>query len=135
MELLRWKTRISMLWVILAANFSAYLFLNLMESSTRKELLESQTNEATMARIAFLFFLPFVLAWLSQTLSGSAIRWTNLILGVLFVVGFVFEAIASFNAGRPGAITADIGLALVVCLLIAWYAWKWPKQEGELAAK
>jgi hypothetical protein len=133
MESLRWKTRISALWIILTVNFSAFLFLNLIESTSRKELLETRASEETMGRIAFLFFVPFIMAWLSQTLKDSANRWTNLILAILFAVLFVGELIGFFNAGRPTPILVDTFFALVVNLLIIWYAWKWPKREGEPA--
>ena len=129
MEPLRWQTRISMLWIILTVNYSAFHFLGLREPGAIKGLLETQVNEGTRSTIAILFIVPFIMAWLSMTLKDSANRWTNLVLGVLFAVMFVTQLIRFTAAGRSTTILIDTFFALVVVVLVVWYAWKWPKQE------
>jgi hypothetical protein len=130
MELLRWKTRIAVLWLILTVNFSAYIFLGLLSPGTIKELLETRADTGTTPIIAVLFFIPFIMAWLSLTLKDSANRWTNLVLGILFAVFFIVQFIGYAAAGTPTIRLIDILFAFVVILLIVWYAWKWPKQEA-----
>lgn len=130
MELLRWKTRISMLWIILTVNFSAYLFLGLLSPGAIKELLETQASAGTRSSIAVLFFIPFIMAWLSLTLKDSVNRLTNLVLGILSAVFFVVQFIRYAAARTPTITLIDIVFAFVVTLLIVWYAWKWPKQEA-----
>ncbi len=130
MELLRWKTRIAVLWLILTVNFSAYIFLGLLSPGTIKELLETQADTGTRPIIAVLFFIPFIMAWLSLTLKDPANRWTNLVLGILFAVYFIVQFIGYAAAGLPTIRLIDIVFAFVVILLIVWYAWKWPKQEA-----
>jgi hypothetical protein len=128
MELLRWKTRLAVLWIILTVNFTAFLFVSLLEPGAIKELLETQANQGTNSPMLVLFFIPFIMAWLSMTLKDSANRWTNLLLGILNAVFFIYEFIQYAAAGRPSTILIDVFFALVVTILIIWYAWTWPKQ-------
>jgi hypothetical protein len=130
MELLRWKTRIAVLWIVLTVNFSAFLFVSLLEPGAIKELLETQANQGTRSPMLVLFFIPFIMAWLSMTLKDSTNRWINLVLSILFAVFFVGEFIRYAAAGRPATILVAVFFAFVVDILIVWYAWKWPKQEA-----
>ena len=131
MELLRWKTRIALLWIIMVVNFSAYLFLSLvLGPGAIKELLETQVNEGTKLYVAILYFIPFIMAYLSLTLKDSANRWTNLVLGILSAIMFVSNLIVGLTGEVAPTILILYLFALVVSLLIIWYAWKWPKQAA-----
>lgn len=133
MELLRWKIRISMLWMIMVVN---YLLLGIFRILSLKAS-GGTGGEETITFIHVLFaFIPFIMAWLSLTLKDWANRWINLILGILFAVMFIVAVItglADANATADTATMIPIELAmfllsLVASLLIIWYAWKWPKQ-------
>jgi hypothetical protein len=130
MELLRWKTRIALLWVILTVNFSAFIFLGLFNPGGMKELLETQVDARTRSGVAVLFFIPFIMAWLSMTLRDPANRWMNVVMGILFALLFVSQIFQYAAAGTPATTLIDLLFALAVTILIIWYAWKWPKREA-----
>ena len=114
MELLRWKTRIAVLWIILAVCFSAYLFLRFMEPGIIEGIIsgqfgksQSQINEGFLFYLAIFWFIPFIMAFLSLTLKGSSNRWTNFALGVLVAFAFVYGLVVSARMGHSVAILVD----------------------------
>ena len=134
MELLRCKTRIAVLWIILAMGFSAYMLLRFLESGIIEGIISgqyggSQISEGLLFYLAIFWFIPWILVWLSLTLKGSANRWTNFVMGILWAIGFVYGLTESVSRGHSAAILVDKSIGFVAAVLIAWYAWKWPKQE------
>ena len=66
MELLRWKTRIAALWIVLGVNYLAYL--NMLSAAVIKEA-EAQGSEGWKLAFAAIVFLPFLLPWFSSSLQ------------------------------------------------------------------
>ena len=135
MELLRWKTRIAVLWLIEAFGMSVFMFLFFMEPGVIEgiisgEIEELQIGEGLLFYFAVFWFIPWIMAFLSLTLKGSANRWTNFVLGILFIVFLTIGLIEQAIGGKSAAILVDYFLGIVAAALIAWYAWKWPKQEA-----
>ena len=132
MELLRWKTRIAVLWIIHMVSFSAYLILSSVEPKVMPapQTGSLQISEGTKFGWVFLFCVPWIMAWLSLTLKDAANRWTNFVFGILFAAILILTLIGSFTGGASAALQFNIFWGFVVSLLIIWYAWKWPKQEA-----
>jgi hypothetical protein len=133
MEMLRWKTRISILWVIKAMGFSVYTLTALMQPGTMKEVMSgiffgAPITEQAQLFATFFWWIPWVLAWLSLTLKDKANRWTNLIFGILLAIGLIGSLIQDASHASI-ALFVNYIVGIVVSLLIAWYAWKWPKQQ------
>jgi hypothetical protein len=134
MELLRCKTRLAVLWVIKAVGFSSFVLLTVMKSGTIAELMSGKVlgkelSEGLVIIFGLWWWIPWVMAWLSLTLKGAVNRWTNFILGIVFAVLLIIDA--SMNAGQCStAMIIDFIVGIVVSLLIAWYAWKLPKEEA-----
>jgi hypothetical protein len=135
MELLRWKTRISVLWIIEAIGMSVYMFLLFLKTGTIQEIMAGniggwQINEGLRFFFAIFWWIPFIMAFLSLTLKDSANRWTNFVVGILVAIFCVFGLIQSVIKGLPASIAVDYFLGVVFAVLIAWYAWKWPRQAS-----
>jgi len=63
-------------------------------------------------------------------LRDKANRWANIILGIFYAGFILIELILNIiTVASPYVILMDIS-AIVAAALIAWYAWKWPKQEA-----
>ena len=77
----------------------------------------------------FCWWGPLVMAVLSLSLKDSANRWTNFILGIIFTLLNIFHLTEHFAQPSVHQILI-VGSTVVVTALIAWYAWKWPKQEA-----
>ena len=114
---------------------SVYMFLRFMEPGFIEGIISgqfgsSQISEGFLFYLAIFWFIPLILAFLSLTLKDSANRWTNFVLGILWAIGLVYGLIILSVGGKSAAILVGYSLGIVAATaLIAWYAWKWPKQE------
>jgi len=130
MEILRWKTRIAVLWVFMAVAMSAHSVLATMEPGGFEKIAEEAAamGPGMLVFMALFWWVPLVMAVLSVTLRDLPNRWTNLILGIVFTIlniGHLVEHLAEPSVHQ----ILIVGSTVVVTALIAWYAWKWPKQE------
>ena len=131
MEILRWKTRIAVLWVFMAVAMSAHALLAALDCPEMQKIISGvEAMGAGMLLFMALFWLvPLWLAFVSMTLKDSANRWVNIILGIIFTVlniGHLIEHLAEPTVHQ----ILIVGSTVVVTALVAWYAWKWPKQEA-----
>jgi len=139
MEILRWKTRIAVLWLITAVVMSAHMALSIFEPGVIELIIagEMQLNEPAFIFSALLAWLiPLAMAFLSVTLQDLANRWANIILGIVVtavnISHLLFEQLAqpSAHMAQPSVHQLLLnGSTVVVTALIVWYAWRWPKQE------
>ena len=134
MELLRCKTRIAVLWLIQAIGMSAVMILFFMEPGFIEdimtgEILGMEIGEGVIFWLAIFWFIPWIMAWLSMTLKASTNRWISFVLGILFAIYLIIGLIAQSAEGRYVALLVGYFLGAVAGALIAWYAWKLPKEE------
>jgi hypothetical protein len=140
MELLRWKTRMAMLWIIQTMAFAALLFAALLGTAATKEIMETQFHAIPRFEVAVFFFLPCLMAWFCLTSKDSIARRLSLIFGVLLTLlklaawsGLLAgegRPLASITRGASADIWFTEAWGLIATVLIIWYAWKWPKQEA-----
>ena len=85
------------------------------------EIQGKVVSQGAWVLIAALMLVPIVMLVLSLTVPYPAIRWVTLVVAAVSVL---------FNlAGLPYKGAYDnflIGVSVVFCLLIGWYAWTWP---------
>ena len=131
METLRWKTRIAVLWVFGAVAMSAHSLFVFMNPALMKEMMaELEAGGPGMLVYMSLFWLvPLWLAFLSMTLKDSCNRWTNFILGIIFTILSIVHLFQPCVGTQVHQWLIAVSM-VVVAALIAWYAWKWPKQES-----
>ncbi len=129
MEILRWKIRISVLWIFMAVAMSAHSVLAFMEPGTMEQIGEMQISAGMFLFMALFWWVPLVMAVLSVTLKDLADRWTNMILGIVFTALNIFHLIEHLVDPSAHQILI-IASTVVVTALIFWYALKWPKQEA-----
>ena len=140
MEILRWKTRIAVLWVFMVVADLAHGLLVAWEPGGVEKMVSHMEAMGPGWFIfeAFFFLVPLWLAFVSMTVKDSCNRWTNFILGIIFTIINIFHF---FGCGVPlieGSPVTEptahhillVGSTVVVTALIAWYAWNWPKQEA-----
>ena len=138
MEILRWKTRIAVLWVFMAVAYSAHMALSAFEPGVINLVAagEMRMSEAEFTfSAAFAWLIPLTMAVLSLTLKDLANRRANMVLGIVLtavnVFHLVFEQTAqpSFHMAQPSFHQLLLNCSTVVATaLVTWYAWKWPKQ-------
>jgi hypothetical protein len=128
MELLRWKTRMSILWVIQAVAFATLLLMALTGPEATRQTLNTQS---TRFEISAVFFISCIMAWICVTLKDSVNRWLSFVLGILFAVVKLISMSGVFSSEAVrAAYRFHEFWGFLAALLIVWYAWKWPKQEA-----
>jgi len=131
MEILRWKTRIAVLWVFMAVAMSAHSVFGFMEPGGLEKIAKEMAamGPGMMVFMALFWLVPLWLAFVSMTVKDSCNRWTNFVLGIIFTILNIFHLVEHLAQPSVQQILI-IGSTVVVTALIAWFAWKWPKQEA-----
>jgi predicted membrane channel-forming protein YqfA (hemolysin III family) len=130
MERLTWKIRISVLWLFMAVAMSAHSVLAFMERDVVEQMWEMQMGAGMLVFMALFWLVPLIMAALSLTLEDSANRWTNIVLGIVFTLLNIWHLVEHLTTAPAAHQILIIASTVVVTALIAWYAWKWPKQEA-----
>ena len=137
MEILRWKARLSVIWVVMAVGYTAGWFLMFMMPGIMEEMMAGEMpagkplSEGRMVMYALFWLIPLVMAVLCLTLKDSLNRWLNFALGTIFGLFFIYEIVGR-SIGEEEvsvAIWLIFIAAIVFSALIALFAWRWPKQE------
>jgi ABC-type uncharacterized transport system permease subunit len=120
------KIKLSALWV---AHMLSTTYADVLRLYDPGEVAASfsMTHELMLVS-AITMVIPIVMVVLSLTLKDKANRWANIIVGIFKIV----IVLASLFIGESWAYYIFGSIVEVVLLsLIVWYAWKWPKQEGQ----
>jgi predicted membrane channel-forming protein YqfA (hemolysin III family) len=128
MERLTWKIRISVLWLFMAVAMSAHNALAFMDPAAMEELGEMQMSAGMFVFMALFWLIPLIMAFLSLTLKDSANRWANIVLGIVFTLLNIWHLVEHLTTALAVHQILIIASTVVVTALIAWYAWKWPRQ-------
>ena len=130
-----YKIKLVVLWLFFAVSTSAGVVLIFLMPGYIGEIMAGELegvpiSEGYLLVLALFWLIPLTMAFLSLTLKDSTNRWANIIVGIALVALHIFSS--SFKLLIRGQLA--LGLIevsrTVVAVLIVWYAWKWPKQEG-----
>ena len=84
------------------------------------------TTQVSLLTATILMTIPILMIVLSLTLKAKANRWTNIIVGILYIVVAIQNVIGE---SWVFYIFGNI-VEVLLLLLIVGYAWKWPKQAA-----
>lgn len=133
-----WKIKISVLWIIVAVACVAHPMIVLLEPYTLANIIAEkidgqQIGPALVSAGDLLILVPLVMAFLSLILKDSINRWANTVVGSVFAVIFIWNAVASlilpaYPAYSGALMTLATGAlmtfsAFFVSALIVGYAW------------
>jgi len=135
MESLKCKIKISILWISFAVCSSAAMIIWFIEPGildqimTTGEMVSGKLTQGTIISFALWWIIPLSMALLTQILSYSINRWSNIIFGVLCALAIIFYFISNLLAGWFTVANFLILLFMfVISALIAWYGWKLPEE-------
>lgn len=128
MELLRWKIKLSALWIVVALNAAAYLLIRSLEPGGMMGLNPVTSVQGGQLLITLCFLVYCIMIYLSIILNYTANRWTNLIMGILMIILARVPELR-FYWGKSTALQINILWGILAAALIIWYAWKMPREE------
>ena len=124
------KIKLSALWVSV---MFIYLYVDVfgfykpgvIEDAIAGKVWEFQITQVWLLGVIILMTIPSLMVFLSLVLPVKANRWTNIIVGILYIVVTLGMTIGeSYAFYIFGSIVET-----VLLLLIVVYAWKWPTHE------
>jgi hypothetical protein len=125
------KLLLAALWAVL---LFIYLYVDIfalykpgvIEGIIAGRVWELAITQGWAAGAMVLMTIPSAMVFLSLALPAQANRWTNLIVGGLYVIvgigNVIGETWASYILGAV--------IEFVLLALILWYAWTWPRQAA-----
>ena len=125
------KMKLSALWVTMMLLYIYADILSLFKPGQVEKMIKGMmgpfpVTQGSLLTASLLMIIPAVMVFLSLTLKPSVNRWANILVGVLYTFVNISNLI-----GETWAYYISFGVVeIVLTLLIVWYAWKWPKQEG-----
>jgi len=127
------KLKISVLWIISSLIDLGAGLLSFMEPGMIEDLMEGEVAGMTITPeflllFAILVLIAVIMPFLTLILEDKTNRWTNIILGIVFTALSVIDLKDYIEKQSSYAILLTLA-GMAVTALIAWYAWKWPKQE------
>ena len=124
------KIKLSALWVSI---MFIYLYVDVfgfykpgvIEDAIAGKVWTFQITQVWLLGVIILMTIPSLMVFLSLALPVKANRWTNIIVGILYIVVTLGMTIGeSYAFYIFGSI-----VEAVLLLLIVVYAWKWPTHE------
>jgi hypothetical protein len=133
MEILTLKVRLAVLWLISAVIMSASMSIFFLEPGSIEEVMTGRMQGLAISSTSLLFMalfwlIPLAMAFITVTVRDSANRWTNIIVGLVFAVFYVFHLLGHIVQGNlPLETLVFCLLTILVPAAIVWYAWRWTK--------
>lgn len=121
------RLKLSALWASLTFCYLYGDYFGLYKPGKLQQMLEGAgpmgpTSQGSLLFVALLLVVPGLMVFLSLALPARLARWLNVGLALFYAV---FVAIT-----MPGAwwfYVAYGSIEIVLCGVIAWLAWRWPR--------
>jgi len=125
------KIKLSALWAAVMflyvyADIKAFFRPGIIEGLMAGKAGDFQITQGFLLVSAIIMTIPSVMIFLSLSLKAKANRWANIILGIVYT-GIILGTLLMGGAWAYYILYGTVEIVLTG--LIAWYAWKWPKQE------
>jgi hypothetical protein len=134
MKILTLRIRIIVLWIFMAASITTEVALYVYEKGQIEKMISGEAGNTSGDILIWTcrWLIPFILAFLTISLSNKACRMTNLVLGAIFVVFNIFQFVMRLALGQhlPAFLIVIILSSIIASVLILWYAIRWPRYEG-----
>ncbi len=125
------KLKLSAIWITLMFLYIYKDILSLFRPGAIESILAGFMGPFSVTQVALLqatilMIIPAVMVLLSLTLKPNINRWTNVIVGSLFVLVNIATQI-----GETWVYYWLFGVVeIILTILIVWYAWKWPRYKN-----
>lgn len=123
------KFKISALWISLLFIFAyvdifAFYKPGIINGIIAGNVAIFQINQVFLFLTTLYIMIPSIMVFLSLVLKPNLNRWTNILIGIVYIVTIFGSCIGeTWVFYLFGSI-----VEILLLLLIIWYAWNWPKQ-------
>lgn len=140
------KLKLAALWTSFMFLYVYVDLLGFFKPPVIEDILAGQvfTFQITPGFILFALVsvtIPNLMIFLSLVLPARVNRWTNIVVGILYIpyslfnlagnIGHLFNLSFGFEESWPHYYFGA-GVEVVLLALVLWYAWKWPRTSGNV---
>jgi hypothetical protein len=124
------RLKISALWIATLFLFAYGDIFGFFQANRLEEVMRGEISGITITQ-GFLFAVSVYIAiaslmvFLTLVLRPATARWSNIVLGVLYITSIVASAIGE-TAGYYWFLSVTEAAVLAA---IVWLAWTWPRAE------
>lgn len=136
METLKYKIRISILWISFAVCSSAAMIIWFIEPGILEQIMmKGQMVRENLSTVNIIFFalwwlIPLTMVFLTQILNYTLNRWLNTFLGIICSLVTIIYIISNILTGWFRIANFLILMFMfIAAVLITYYAWTLPKEE------
>ena len=127
------RLKLSALWITMLFLFAYGDIFGFFAPGNIEEVVSGEVSgieitQGFLLAISVYIAIASAMVFLTLVLSPNVARWTNIVLGVLFVASIVAAAI-----GESAYYLFLSAAEIVALILIVRYAWTWPR-EGASAS-
>ena len=126
-ELTKYTKRFVVLWLIGILAFIGYVYFAINETNPE---YRSNISLTTNQEIISVLIVLIVLTILSVILKGSTNRLTNLIGGVILLIGFLAVFIDAVTVNLSGIYNLMMGVDVIIMIIIIVFANRIPKTQA-----
>jgi len=125
------KTKLAAIWAAVMLSYVYNDIFDLYKPGEMEHIIAGNmgpypTTQISLLTATILMTIPILMVFLSVMLTANVNRWTNIIVGILYIVVAIGNVIGE---SWTFYIFGNVVEALLL-VLIVWYAWKWPKQKA-----
>jgi hypothetical protein len=125
------RLKISALWIAMLLLFAygdifGFFRTGLIEEVIGGEISGTEITQVFLFGVSVYIAIASAMVFLSLVLKPTVNRWINIVLPILYIVSIVVSAVGETWAYYY---FLSIGESALMVLII-WYAWTWPTQEG-----
>jgi hypothetical protein len=125
------RLKISSLWIAMLFLFAYGDIFGFFKPGQISDVISGEVSgikitQAFLLGASIYIAVASLMVFLSLALKPRVSRWTNIVLPVLFIVSIVVSVMGETWAYFIFLSISEIGLLL----LIIWYAWRWPSEDG-----
>jgi len=124
------RPKISALWIAMLVLFAYGDIFGFFKPGQIEEVMSGEISGIEITQ-GFLFAISVYIAiasvmiFLTLVLKPAVVRWTNIVLALLYIVSIVAAAI-----GEDAYYLFLSAVEIAMLLLIVRYAWTWPRQSS-----
>jgi hypothetical protein len=121
------RSKLAALWTALMFCYVYGDYFGLYAPGKLKDMLEGNgplglTSQHSLVVVSILMVIPSLMAFLPVVLPAPLNRWLNIGLALFYAV-----VVALTMPGSWAFYMMFSSVEILLSLLIAWYAWQWPK--------
>jgi uncharacterized protein DUF6326 len=130
------RLKISSLWIAMLFLFAYGDIFGFFKPGQIQDVISGEVSgikitQAFLLGASIYIAVASVMVFLSLVLRVGVSRWTNIVLPVLFIVSIAVSVI-----GETWVYFIFLSIAeIALLLLIIWYAWTWPSQDGHVPSE